>query len=178
MTATVPPVQSAALPHAVLTACFLVAACATYDGRGLMPGHAEIEDVQRAMGEPAMRWQDPDGSVQLAYPRGPVGFHTFMVRIGADGKLQRVENVLDNKGFARIRPGMTEAQVLQTLGPPYPVWTAYFKARDERTWEWRYCDDWNNAAHFVVLFDGTSRTVRTALSVVEACGQAYCACSR
>jgi len=162
---------------ALLAAC-LLAACAAYSGRGLMPGHAGIEDVRRVMGEPAMHWRDADGSLQLAYPRGPAGFHTFMVRIGPNGKLLGIENVLDSKGFVRIQPGMTEAQVLQTLGPPYPGWSAYFPARDERVWEWRYCDDWSNAAHFVVLFDGTARTVRSSMSVVEACGQAYCWCSK
>lgn len=161
-----------------ILAVLLLPACATYSGRGLMPGHAGIEEVKRVMGEPAMEWRNPDGSIQLAYPRGPAGFHTFMARIGPDGKLLGIANVLDAKNFAQIRPDMTESQVLQVLGPPYPVWTTYFQARDERAWEWRYCDDWFNASHFVVLFGGSSRTVRTTMSVVEACGQAYCWCSK
>lgn len=161
----------------VLVVAFL-AACATYDGHGLMPGSAGVDEVTSVMGEPAMRWQEADGSLQLAYPRGPTGFHTFMVHIGPDRKLQRIENVLDNKGFAQIRPGIGEAQVLRILGPPYPAWTSYFPARDERVWEWRYCNEWNNAAHFAVLFDGASGAVRTTMSIPEACGQAYCACSK
>lgn len=161
-----------------ILAALLLAACAAYGGRGLLPGDAGIDEVKRVMGEPAMEWRNPDGSMQLAYPRGPAGFHTFMARIAPDGKLQGVENALDTRNFAQIRPGMTEAQVLQVLGPPYPVWTTYFEVRNERAWEWRYCDDWFNASHFVVLFDGGSRTVRTTLSVVEACGQAYCWCSK
>jgi len=159
-------------------AVLLVAACASYGGRGLVPGNAELADVVRVMGEPAMRWPEPDGSLQLAYPRGPVGFHTFMVRIGPGGKLQRIENVLETKGFVQIRPGMSEAQVLQVLGPPDPAWTGHFKARDERVWQWRYCDDYYNAAHFNVLFDATARTVRSSMSVSEQCGQANCACNK
>lgn len=130
------------------------------------------------MSEPAMRWQEPDGSLQLAYPRGPSGFHTFMVKLGADGKLLGIENVLRPEGIAQIRPGMLETQVLRLLGPPHPGWTSYFKARDERVWEWRYCNDWGNAARFSVLFDGSNSTVRSTLSQPEACGQAYCQCSR
>ena len=163
-------------------AVLLLAACAAYSGSGLRPGEAGVDDVIRVMGEPAMRWRDPDGSVQLAYPRGPVGFHTFMVRIGPDGKLQRIVNVLDSNGFAQIRPGMTEAQVLRVLGPPYPGWTAYFKARDELVWEWRYCDDLSEAARFNVLFDGATGTVRSSMSLTEAqrglCGRGRCWCSR
>lgn len=64
------------------------------------------------MGNPAVRWQDPDGSQQLAYPRG---IHTFMVRTGPDGKMQSIENVMGMKTFVRIRPGMTKSQVLRIL---------------------------------------------------------------
>ena len=161
-----------------ILAALLLGACAAYGGRGLAPGTAWLAEVIGVMGKPAMRWQNPDGSVQLAYPRGPAGYHTFMVRIGPDGKLKSVDNVLEYKGFAQIRPGMSEAQVLQVLGPPYPAWTSHFQARDERVWQWHYCDDWYNAAHFSVLFDATSRTVRTAMSVSEQCGQANCVCTK
>lgn len=159
-------------------AALLLAACASYGGRGLVPGNSELAEVLRVMGEPAMRWQEPDGSLQLAYPRGPAGVHTFMVHIGPDGKLQRIENALEYRGFMQLRPGMSEAQVLQILGPPYAGWTGYFKARDERVWEWRYCDDMYNAAHFSALFDATSRTLRTTASVYESCGQSNCACTK
>lgn len=161
-----------------LLAASLLAACAAYSGHGLVPGSAELDEVVRVMGERAMRWREADGSVQLAYPRGPAGFHTFMARLSPDGKLQGIENVLDAKGFARIRPGMTEAEVLKTLGPPFPAWTSYFKARDEPVWQWRYCDAWNTAAHFSVLFDGSSRTVRTSMSISESCALTYCSCSK
>ena len=90
-----------------LTAVLLtlvMAACASYSGEGLRPGEARLEDVERLMGQPAMRWQDPDGSVQLAYPRGPAGIHTFMVKLGPDGRLQSKANVLDEAGLARIHP--------------------------------------------------------------------------
>ena len=63
----------------------LLAACASYSGSGLAPGVAQLADVQAHMGQPAMRWEDADGSVQLAYARGPAGLDTYMVRLGPDG---------------------------------------------------------------------------------------------
>jgi hypothetical protein len=46
-------------------------------------------------------------------------------------------------------------------------------------WEWRYCNDWSQAARFDVLFDGDQGTVRTSMGLPETCGQpngtCYCA---
>jgi len=158
----------------------LLTSCASYNGRGLKPGEDRLENVLQLMGEPAMRWQNTDGTLQLAYPRGPMGYHTFMVSIGADGRLRQIENVLDEHHFARIQPGMSRDEVLYLLGPSYPGWTAYFKRRDELVWEWRYCDTWNEPARFDVLFDNSKGTVRSSYSVTESlkglCGRGRCWC--
>ena len=163
----------------IVLSALLLAACASYSGSGLKPGEAQVEDVLNVMGQPAMRWQDSDGSLQLAYPRG---IHTFMARIGKDGKLQRIENVMNMKTFAQIRPGMTKSQVLRILGPSFSPGTAYYKARDELVWEWRYCDEWNERARFDVLFDGSKEVVRSTLSQTESqmglCGpDGICICA-
>lgn len=147
---------------AVLSVSMLLSACAGYSGSHLKPGISTLPEVIATMGEPAMRWKDADGSEQLAYPRGPAGTQTFMVFLGADGRLQRIDGVLDMAFFARIEPGKSDkAAVLRLLGPSQPQWTAYFKARDELVWEWRFCDAWNQLARFDVLFDATTGIVRT-----------------
>jgi hypothetical protein len=130
------------------------------------------------MGEPAMQWQEPDGSRLLAYPRGPMGVHTYMVKIANNGKLQGIENLLTSGNLRRIEAGMSKEQVLRALGPSQPAWTVYFKARDELVWEWSYCDDFNQLARFDVLFDGTKEVVRSAFSHREECGPtAVCWCA-
>jgi len=155
---------------------------ASYSGRDLKPGESRTDDVVRSMGEPAMRWQNADGSQQLAYPRGPWGVHTYMLQIGPDGRLKQIENVMDPDAFARVERGMSKEQELRALGPPYPGWTAYFPARDELVWEWRYCDPWSEAARFDVLFDGSKGTVRSTQSQTEAlrglCEEGMCFCGR
>lgn len=166
-----------------LLAAVVLSACASYAGRDLLVGVATVPDIVAAMGEPAMRWQDADGSLQLAYPRGPEGAHTFMVLVGADGRLRSIENALVDKYFSRIVPGSTtQDQVLRLIGPPTPQWTAYYAARDELVWEWRYCDGIGLLAKFDVLFDGTTKRVRTTYSrpdyrgpdgIVPPCGQVY-----
>jgi hypothetical protein len=163
---------------AMLTVLLLFA-CAAYDGRGLKPKESRVEDVLRIMGDPAMQWHEPDGSRQLAYPRG---IHTFMVDISPDGRFEKIENIMHMKTFARIKPGMTKSEVLRILGPSDPSGTAYFKRRDELVWEWRYCDEWNVAARFEVLFDGTKETVRSTMTLTNyqrgLCGpDGDCVCS-
>lgn len=140
----------------------LLSACAAYDGRGLQPGVTARPEVLAVMGEPALRWQDADGSEQLAYPRGPAGYHTYMVLLGPDGRLLRIENRLDAQYFNQLESGKTDqAAVLRLLGPAVPEWEAYFKARDELVWEYRFCNIWGESSRFDVLFDGTSGIVRS-----------------
>jgi len=152
----------------------LLAACAGV--ADLRPGESGIADVQRALGDPQMRWQDDGGTTHLAYPRGPEGLKTFIARIGPDGRLQSVENVLDEQHFAAVKPGMGKEQVLQLLGPPQPRRTMYFEARDELAWEWRYCDSGNGEARFSVLFDASKETVRSAFSLQDTCESGRCWC--
>lgn len=146
----------------LLAVTLFLAGCAGYGGSNLQPGVSTLPDVLMSMGTPAMHWKDPDGREQLAYPRGPMGTQTFMVFVAPDGKLERIEGVLDEAHFARIRPEKsTQEEILRLLGPSVPQWTAYFKARDELVWEWRYCDAWSVTARFDVLFDATTGLVRT-----------------
>jgi len=164
----------------IISVMLLLSACGAYLGYGLKPGEDQMERVVQVLGQPAMRWQNEDGSLQLAFPRGPAGIHTYMVTIAANGKLQQIENVLDEKHFASVRPGMTPDEVLRIIGPSYPNWTTYFETRDELVWEWRYCDAWGEAARFNVLFDNASKTVRSTLSLTESqrglCGRGRCVC--
>jgi len=163
---------------AVLALCAL-GACSGYGGAGLVVDRDTESDVVRTMGAPAMEWTNADGSRQLVYPRGPGGVHTFMVRIDADGKLSGIQNVLTEEVFAQVRSGLDADAVLRILGPSYPGWTTYYPARNELAWEWRYCDEWRRLARFDVLFDATTRTVRSSMTRREECGPpGACWCAR
>lgn len=152
---------------APLTAALVLAACASYGGSGLVAGKSSVADVQALMGTPTLRWSDPDGGEQLAYVRGPAGYHTIMIRTDRHGIVVSRENVLSPKHFAKLRAGMSKEEVLRALGPPDPLRTVYFAARDELVWDWRWCDDYAEPARFYVLFDGTSGTLRTTMSQPE-----------
>lgn len=168
MKAWISPIAS---PIASLLASLLLAACASYSGAGLKPGEARLGEVLALMGPPALRWQDADGSLQLAYPHGPAGFETHMVRIAPDGRLQRIANVLDEDTFARVRAGLSKEEVLHLIGPPDHSRSVYFKARDELAWEWRFREVYGNPARFAVLFDATSGRVRSTLILPDDYGR-------
>ncbi len=157
-------------PFAMLLGSLLLAACAGYDGYRLKPG-ATLDEVIASMGQPALRWQETDGRQQLAYPRGPLGVHTFMAHIGPDQRLVLLENVLESRHFARIQPGLTQEQVLRLIGPPNPYWSVHFEARNELAWEWQFCDDWSKLARFGVLFDAQTGIVRSAYQRPEMRGR-------
>jgi outer membrane protein assembly factor BamE (lipoprotein component of BamABCDE complex) len=142
----------------------------------LRPGVSMREDVLAAMGPPALRWSLPEGGERLSYPSGPDGYQSFMASVDAGGRLVRIENVLREPFLDRIAAGMSEDDVIRLIGPSVPGWTAEFDARNERVLEWRYCSQFSQIERFDVLFDRTSRTVRSTQSVVEQCGRDVCFC--
>jgi hypothetical protein len=150
--------------------------CAGYDGRSLQPGVSTLRDVVATMGKPAAQWNNPDHSMQLSYPRGPAGYHSYMVYLDPAGRVDSVRDVMTDDSFKRIARGMTEEDVLRAIGPPVPAWTKYFAARRERVWEWRYCNGYGELARFDVLFDGDRHDVRSTLSQPEDCGPDSCHC--
>lgn len=138
--------------HALLAAAFvLLAACASHSGYTLRPGVSTEQEAVATMGAPAMTFANPDGSRQLAYPRGPLGLETFMVDVGRDGLVTGVRQVLGDDTFNRIRPGMTREDVLRMIGPPGD--SMDFPRLQQESWEWRYMDTWRYIAIFSVNFD-------------------------
>lgn len=147
------------LLFSILTGCVI---------QPLKPGADNADTVLQRMGLPALEWTNPDGSRQLAYPRGPLGVHSFMVRIAPDGRLHSIENVLTEEHFARVKPGMAMEEVLRLLGPVASRGdVTYFERRDELVWEWLYCSDWRRLSRFHVLFDGTTGKVRSTMSLMD-----------
>lgn len=151
----------------------LLGACA---GLAFTPGVTSEDDVLRQWGPPAQRWAEPDGGQRLVYPRGPLGYTTWMVLLGADGRLRSAANVLTEEEFAQVRAGESQEQILRRFGPP--SWIQHFDQRNELVWEWRYCDQWTHPARFNVLFDSTTGLVRSTLQLEEDLGRRSGFCSR
>jgi outer membrane protein assembly factor BamE (lipoprotein component of BamABCDE complex) len=126
--------------------------CAGYGVSSLEPGKTTETEVRRIMGDPALRIAASDGSTQLAYPTGPMGTKTFMAHVAADGRLTRIEQVLDEEHFARIATGRsTQEDVRRIIGPPFNV--GRFPRQNYVAWDYRFKDAWGYRAELTVLFD-------------------------
>ena len=146
----------------VVVSALLLSACAGYGGSNLKPGVATLPEVIASMGEPAMRWREADGREQLAYPRGPAATQTFMVFMASDGRLERIEAVLDMAHFVRVEAGKSDkASVLRLLGPSPTQWEQYYQLSNQLAWTWLFCDSWGSQAFFDVMFDASTGLVRT-----------------
>lgn len=115
----------------------LIGGCASYDGRGLVPGQATESDAIALMGRPAQTLDLPGGGKALYFPRLPWGRETFMVTTGADGRVRDRRQILVPENIKRIRAGTTtKEQVRELLGPPARIARAALKPLDYWEYPW------------------------------------------
>ena len=99
-------------------ATLILAGCASFDGRGLVPGTPAAE-VERVMG-PEADQRVRDGETWLYFPRQPYGQASYVARIDRDGRLIAIEQRLTDENVGRIVPGKTRVdEVRELFGPPY-----------------------------------------------------------
>ena len=126
----------------ICTTIAVLAGCAGYDGRGLVPGQSTAADVEALMGPVAERRAGPGGEQVLWFSRQPYGRANYAARIGPDGKLIAVEQRLTVDNLKYLENGkMNEAAVHDLFGPPYKVnqfprmqreiWTYWMPATEE-----------------------------------------------
>jgi hypothetical protein len=132
------------------------------DFSAITPGTPSRQVLSRA-GKPDAVLKNPDGSQVWQYPLGPAGYQTYMITLGPDDAVRDVRQVLSDRYFDEVRPGMSREDVQRILGRPKEI--LYFPARDEETWTWRYMD--GQPMFFNVIFDRTSGTVRSSLRIQE-----------
>jgi hypothetical protein len=145
-----------------LAAALVLASCASFEGRGLVPGQSTVADVESVMGAPAEIRERPNGETWLYYPRQPYGRKMFVARIGPDERLLGIEQRLTDENVARIQPEKSSREeVRELLGPPYQIWQNPRQAREVWTWHMRRFGDPGIPVALHVQFspDGSAREV-------------------
>ena len=123
----------------LLTASWaLLPGCASFDGRGLVPGKSTASDIQALMGEPAERLKRPSGDAVWFYSRLPEGRAIYAVTIGADGVMRNIEQTLTRANLAKVAlNSTTRSQVRELFGPPFRAVRAARKPHEVWEYPWR-----------------------------------------
>jgi hypothetical protein len=142
-----------------MLAATLLAGCASFDGRGLVPGQSTSKDVEALMGAPTERIKLPDGDTNWYYSRQPNGRMMYAVRMSPEGVMRSNEQLLTERNIARLyRDTTTREQARVIVGPPWQTSKLERQQRDV----WEYYMFSNLDEYFLYLqfsYDGILREV-------------------
>jgi hypothetical protein len=143
----------------------------------LEEGVATEADVRARFGVPEKIWEARDmaslpvpsavtepGARTFEYNRQPAGTANYMITIASDGRMSALRQVLNERNFAQVLPGMSMEQVRKMLGKPMKITT--YDLKQETHYDWRYLNPPNTPMIFTAVMDPDLRVVRT-LSVEE-----------
>jgi hypothetical protein len=98
----------------------LLAGCAGFEGRGLVPGKSTASEVETVMGAAADKRPGAAGETVYYFPRLPWGYVTYAARIAPDGRLVALEQRLTQANVEKLKVNVTRAdEVRDLLGPPF-----------------------------------------------------------
>ena len=137
----------------VVASALLVAAAGCANVATIAPG-TPSEAVAASAGKPYRVWPEANGGASWEYPQQPSGRYNYMVRIGADGRVTRVDQVLDWPFFNAIAPGMKRNDIEHILGRPYS--TTYMPVLDRDVMAWRWVETvWKRCFFAYLSRDGS-----------------------
>jgi hypothetical protein len=140
-----------------LVAAFLLAACSTPNA--VKPGDNEAA-VRSAAGKPTAIIPLAAGAQRWQYSTQPFNQYVWNVDFDAQGRVARVEQMMSDEAFAKIRSGRdTRADVLRDFGPPAETFS--FPLKDETAFMYRYFIQGGFYAAMFVYFDRAGTVSRT-----------------
>lgn len=121
-------------------------------------------EVRIIYGAPSMIWEEEGGTRMLEFVKGPAGHRTFMIQIGADGKVKAIEQVLKPSNFVKVMQGMSQDQVRRLIGAPGKK--EPYALSKETAWFYRYLEG-TESRFFVVQFDQSTNLVTKTMMVPD-----------
>ena len=131
-------------------AALALAGCDPQRVEKLEEGVSTEAQVRKEFGEPANIMLEADGSRSLEYPRQPEGWTNYLIKIGPDGKLSSLRQLLNEDNFARVQPGLSGMQVRAMLGRPAKL--QHYDLKDEDVMSWRFKPRGQESKLFSVTF--------------------------
>lgn len=145
----------------LLSGFVLLGGCAS-SPLSLVPGQSTVVDTRERVGRPTDIRFDRNGDELWEFASGPAGQETYVVRLGSDGAVKEVTQVLTEERLMSIVPGKTTKQdVRNLLGRPsdqsfYATGTS---------WSWRY-SSYSGPGYLVVQFN-RDNTVRDRMVMLD-----------
>jgi hypothetical protein len=143
-----------------LAAALLLSGCAHLFGPPPQPGDT-VDVVVDKLGAPIDVYQEPGAGRVFAYPKGPYGQVTYMVKFGPDNRVQTYEQVLTSEKFALIKVDRTTRdEVLRTFGRPAE--RSRVAMHDYEVWSYRYKENgvWDSLMHVHFDHEGVVRLLQ------------------
>lgn len=139
----------------------LLTACGTPGS--LVPGQSSQADVRASLGTPTETRKDRNGDELWEYAGGAEGSESYLVRMGADGKVKEVTQLVTQERLMAVEPGKaTKQEVRELLGRP----SEQMMTGVGETWSWRYVLN-SLRGHLVVSFNRDG-TVRERSAIIDA----------
>jgi hypothetical protein len=152
------------LTLSALALCLTLAGC--LGPRGIVAPQTTSAQTLSRMGTPTDIRFDANGEELWEYATGPSGLETYLVRIGADGRVRDVTQLLTQERLMTIEPGKhTKRDVRHVLGRPSEV---NFLHNGE-AWSWRFRLGGVQTGHLAVGFNPDG-TVRDRMVILDSSG--------
>ncbi len=119
----------------------------------------EVE-VRKQFGDPVTITVEPDGTKTMDYPRQPEGWTNYVIKIGPDGKMSSLRQLLTADNFARVQPGLSQQEVRNLLGRPAKQ--QRFDLKKEEVWDWRFKNG-QESRMFSVTFNTEGKVTATGV---------------
>jgi outer membrane protein assembly factor BamE (lipoprotein component of BamABCDE complex) len=152
-----------ALGIATMLASVALVACDPQRVEKLEEGVSTEVQVRQQFGEPATITNDPDGSKTFDYPRQPEGWTNYVIKIGPDGKMTSLRQLLNEDNFAKVTPGLTTLEVRAILGRPAKM--QKYDLKNEEVWDWRFKYRANESKFFSVTFGADGKVTGTGTTL-------------
>jgi len=137
----------------------LLPACDSVNLQEIKPGITSSAEVRTRLGEPGFQHWNDDGTATWEYTRQPSGMQCYMITIGTDQIVRKIEQVLNDANYARVRDGMSKDDIRRLLGAPGSK--VVFDNLREEVWEWRIEGMMpTDETYFMVHFDTTHGGVK------------------
>jgi len=136
-------------------------ACDYVNLKEIKPGVTTQAEVRSRMGEPGfIHWND-DGTATWEYARQPNGSNCYMITFGQDHVVAKVEQVLNEANYGKVRVGMSKDDIRRLFGAPGSQ--QVFNNLREEIWEWRIegmppMDETYFMVHFDIDHGGVKKT--------------------